>query len=121
MRFIRTWLLRYRLAQIFKRAEQAVDLGRQPGDQVFIKLMFDALKLIGNHQAHFKDFDREIEVPALADLEKLTIKPVPIDINLKVKQVFVAAFAASIGFGTLCAMASGTYHLWMHLFRLIGG
>src|SRR5208337_1052098 len=125
MKFIKTWILRYKLAQIFKRVEQCIDLGRQPGDKVFVDAWLQAKDLVRAHWMQYSDFDARIEVPALADLEKWSIKPVPEDkmknAMLKVKQALVLSCAASVFAGTLCALGDGTFHLWMHLFRLIGG
>ena len=121
MKFIKTWILRYKLAQIFKRVEQCIDLGRQPGDKVFVDAWLQAKDLVRVHWMQYNDFDARIEVPALADLEKWSIKPEPVDHTQKVKQALVAAFAASVFIGTIGAMGVGTFHLWMHLFRLIGG
>ena len=101
MQFIKTWILRYKLARIFKRAEQAVDLGRQPGDEVFVQLYEQALKLALWHHAQFKDFVIAAEVPALADLEKLTIKPVPVDNTQKAKLAVLIAAALPVVLGTL--------------------
>ena len=121
MKFIKTWILRYKLARIFKRVEQCIDLGRQPGDKVFVDAWLQARDLVKAHWMQYQDFDAQVEVPALADLEKWSIKPAPADIRPKVIQGIVLAYCAGIGLGSLAAVTMGAYHVWMHLFHLIGG
>ncbi len=121
MQFIKIWILRYKLAQLFKRAEQAFNLGRQAGDATYADLYSQAVKLINVYRVDYPHFKTDIEVPALADLEKLTIKPEPISIKAKAIQGIILAYAVGIGIGSLAAAVAGTYHVWMHLFHLIGG
>lgn len=121
MQFIKIWILRYKLAQIFKRAEQAFNLGRLPGNEVFVQAHQQAMNLVIAYHNEFKDFDIQAEVPALADLEKLTIKPEPVSVKAKAVYGVVLAYAIGFGAGSLAAAAVGGYHLCMHLLRLIGG
>lgn len=120
MRFVKTTILKYKLAAIFKQAEQLLGQGKVAGDQPFLDLANQAQRLLAQHIQQYSDFNPKIEIPAWSDLVDLTIKPEPVDMRQRLIMICVGVGAAALSIGAFSAMVGASYHLFEHLFHFMG-
>lgn len=119
MRFIRYYLLQYKLAKLFKLAEQATEKGIESGEQIYVDLYDQAGVLVGQfnnktiHPITMESF------PALVDLEKLTIKPEPVDIRPVIVKGIAICFGSVLALGFVAACINISYQGWMGIFHLL--
>lgn len=116
MRVIRLWILKMQLAAIFKKAEHLAELGVSKGDQRFVSLFDESMKLTYAYKKHYPAFDPFKEMPGLRDLQNLTVPP---DVKKRNKQIgmYVALGAASgVLIGIYGGMITIGYHLITRMF-----
>ena len=119
MRFIRTYILKFKLAAIFKQAEQLSENGVATGDQRYKDLLNHALFLTDVHRRHYPDFRIRDEVPGMTDLEQLCIEEQPTDPRKYIIPAALGVFALIQGLGLLAASINVSYHGWLHLFHYL--
>ena len=117
-RYVFTYILKLKLAGIFKQAELCSERGRQAGDQVFVELCDQAHKLIGQHLHVYADFNVRTEIPAMEDLEALTIRPVRPN---PLAMAGVVATVVIIGGMFLSVYAALLHNTYVLVVRHIGG
>lgn len=119
MRSIRYYILKYRLAPIFKEAEQYCQAGLPAGSIEYQSLYAKAITLVAVFGAKYPDWN-STAIPALGDLEKLTIAPDVSAEQKKVALIVVLIAGSAIAIGTYASMISITYHAWAHITHMIG-
>lgn len=115
LKFIRLYILRLRLARIISAAEKAVEQGKEPGDEVFINLMNDVHRILGPFEYLYPEFDGNKEIPAILDLQKLTIATPPVSPEHKVGLV-LAGMGVLIGSAVVLAGYAAMVHDFYRLF-----
>jgi hypothetical protein len=109
MRFIRLYILKFKLARIFKLAEQAVEQGRESGDQFYVELLAQANILLRTYEEQYPDYVEQI--PAMNDLMKLTVPPAPVDYRYPV----IAGLGAFVISAAVIASWGALVHVFYHL------
>lgn len=113
-----TYLLKKKLDATLKQAEQRLEQGTVRGD-AFQDLLLTAQTLISNHQVSYPDFNANVEVPALADLHKLTIPAEPVNLKKYIVPAGLVTVGVISGLGAFAALVTLSYEGWMHLFKWI--
>lgn len=119
MKFIYLFVLRFKLADLFKKAEMLADRGVESGDQQYVQLLADANVLIHDFTAKYP-IDVELEFPAIKDLMKLTVVPEPRDIKHVAIATMFGIFLGATFIGAFGAMVGASYHAFSHVFHLMG-
>lgn len=117
MRFIRKYIMKYKLAAIFNQAEQLSLNGVEAGDERYVALFDEAMNLLVDHENRYPGFQTREEIPGMCDLEKLTHAPEPTDPRKYILPAALGVFAFINAIGLLAASVSVSYHGWMHLFH----
>jgi len=120
MKVIRLYLLKYKLAKLFKQAEEAAQQGIEAGDVVY-NLLYGRATVFCNNFDHRYGGHIADSIPAMEDLRKLTIESVP---GFTTQQIVAlgaaAAVALLIGATFITAAMAEMYHGWQHLFHWMG-
>lgn len=119
MRYIRIYMLKLKLAKIFKRAEQAVETDVPSGNLLYNELYSKAKFAVTPIKQRYPDFDETKEIPALDKLEKLTHQPELPDYNRMIQLGVLATLGAIITIGFVAALVGVSYHGWTSLFHLL--
>jgi len=119
IRTYRLYILKYRLAKIFKDAEQAVEQGIETGDTVYVELYTKAVLLTRIFNSHYPGGRIDDTIPAMEDLRKLTIPPEPLSIKPIINKVVIIGISAFLLVGFVPAAINVSYQGWMYAFHLL--
>ena len=120
MKYVNTWILKIKLAAIFKQAEQLISQGKVAGDQAFVDLANQGQRLLASHIQQYSTFNPKVEIPAWNDLIDLTIKPVPADIKQQAVVISAVVCGAALTIGAFSALVAASFHAFSHVFHIIG-
>jgi len=113
VRSVELFVLRYKLAQVFKQAELQVERGIANGNPVYVSLLDQAETLIGKFIERWPGTYANM-FPALSDLETLATPPEPVKAKpIAGMIVLIVAFLLSLaaGVGAFGAIVHWSYHL----------
>lgn len=113
-KFIHLWILKIKLAGIFKLAEQHSERGIEPGNEVFVALYDRATMLIFEYQHKYSGLNQAVEFPAFEDLRKLSEKPVQPPIAPKVGLAIGIFVGSAMVLGVYAGLVHLAYHLVAH-------
>lgn len=117
MNMIKMWILRYRLASIFKEAEYHADRDLPKGSQVYLDLLVKANDIIAKSGLTCNWAE---EFPGINDLRALTICEPEVTPGNRIVTILAIAGLAGFSIGTFSFIVGATYHMWESTFHLIG-
>jgi hypothetical protein len=115
LKFIRLWILRYKLAQLFKQAELYVERGVEKGNDVYASLHDQACVLVGEFIEKYPG-NYGNAFPALSDLEELATEPEPPSIKPALGIIAIGigfVIGSAFAIGGYVALVNFAYHLFV--------